>query len=228
MSATMDAFAEPLEDADFECERASVRRDRTVAAFDDGRAVGFSASYEFELSIPGGSVPTAGVTWVGVVPTHRRSGILRRFMERLLADARQNSEPLAALFASEAPIYGRFGFGLCSHNLSLDAESDRVVWRDDPGASGTVRLVDEAEANALFPPIYDRVRATRNGMLSRDEHWWRGHRLRDYEHRRRGASRRYNALLELDGESAAYAVYRVKGEWADNYARGEVLIVEAF
>lgn len=228
MSAATDAFADSLEAVDFERERTSVRLERSVAAFDDGRAVGFSASYEFELSIPGGSVPTAGVTWVGVVPTHRRMGILRRFMERLLADAREHSEPLAALFASEAPIYGRFGFGITSDNVTIDAESDRIVWRDDPGRSGAVRLVDEDEANALFPPIYERVRATRNGMLSRSEHWWRAHRLRDYEHRRRGASRRFNALLELDGEPAAYAVYRVKEDWADNYARGEVLVIEAF
>ena len=228
MTATMDAFAEPLEDVDYEVERVSLRRERTVAAFEDGRSVGFSASYEFELSIPGGSVPTAGVTWVGVVPTHRRTGILRRFMERLLADARAQGEPLAALFASEAPIYGRFGFGLATHNLTLDAESHRIVWRDDPGASGTVSFVDEEDAYELFPAIYDRVRETRNGFLSRSEHWWREHRLRDFEHRRQGASHRYNALLELDGEPAAYAVYRIKGDWGDNYARGEVRIIEAF
>jgi predicted acetyltransferase len=84
------------------------------------------------------------------------------------------------------------------------------------------------EALALFPPIYDGLRRARPGMLSRDEHWWRRHRLEDYGHARGGASRRFNVLLELDGEGAAYAVYRVKDEWDDGYPRGEVRLIEAF
>ena len=228
MNATMDAFAEPLEEDDWKRETVSLRLERTVAAFDDGRPVGFAGSYEFELSVPGGPLPTAGVTWVGVVPTHRRRGVLRDFMAQLFRDAREQGEPLAALFASEAPIYGRFGYGIASHNVTVDAESKRIAWRDDTGTEGRVRLVDEGEANAVFPGIYERVRGERFGMLSRSEHWWREHRVRDYEHRRRGASRRYNALLELDGEPAAYAIYRVKGDWADNYALGQVNVVEAF
>jgi predicted acetyltransferase len=228
MGAALDAFAESSEDADWERERTSVRLERAVAAYDDGCPVGFSASYEFELTIPGATVPTAGVTWVGVMPTHRRQGILRGFMEQLFADARENGEPLAALYASEAAIYGRFGYGVATHWLDLNAESRRMIFRDDPGPKGLVRLVDEAEAFERFPPIYERLRGARPGMLSRNEHWWRRHRLADYEHRRQGASRRFNALLELDGEATAYAVYRVKEDWDDGYPRGEVRVVEAF
>jgi predicted acetyltransferase len=228
MGAALDAFAEGSEDADWERERKSVRLERAVAAYDDGRPVGFSASYEFELTVPGATVPTAGVTWVGVMPTHRRRGILRSFMEQLFADARENGEPLAALYASEAPIYGRFGYGVATHWLDLNAESRRMAFRDDPGPKGSVRLVDEDEAFELFPAIYERLRRERPGMLSRSEHWWRGHRLADYEHRRQGASKRFNALVELDGEPAAYAVYRVKEEWDEGYPRGEVRVTEAF
>jgi predicted acetyltransferase len=228
MEAALDAFAEISDDADFERERESVRLDRAVAAYDDGRPVGFSASYEFELTVPGATVPTAGVTWVGVLPTHRRRGILRRFMEQLFLDARAHGEPLAALYASEASIYGRFGYGIATHWLDLNAESKRIAFRDDPGSKGEVRLVGEEDAFERFPPIYERLRLQRPGMLSRSEHWWRRHRLADYEHRRQGASRRFNALLELDGEPAAYAVYRVKEEWEEGYPRGEVRVTEAF
>jgi predicted acetyltransferase len=228
MRSALAAFAESEEEADWERERQSVRLERAVAAYDNGRPVGFSASYEFELTIPGGTVPTAGVTWVGVMPTHRRRGILRSFMDQLFADAQENGEPLAALYASEASIYGRFGYGVATHWLDLNAESRRLAFRDDPGGRGTVRLLDGDEAFERFPPIYERLRLERPGMLSRSEHWWRAHRLADYEHRRRGASKRFNALLELDGEDAAYAVYRVKEEWEEGYPRGEVRVAEAF
>jgi predicted acetyltransferase len=228
MGAAMDTFAEEFHESIWERESVSVRLDRAVAGYDDGRPVGFAAAYPFELSVPGGSAPTAGVTWVGVLPTHRRRGVMRGFMEQLFEDAKANGEPLAALFASEAAIYGRFGYGVATHALDLNAESDRIVLRDDPGLQGSVRLVDEEEAFAVFPRIYEYVRAQRAGMLSRSEHWWRKHRLMDYEEARRGASKRFNALLELDGEAAAYAVYRVKEDWEEGYARGEVRIIEAF
>jgi len=228
MEAALTAFAESSEDADWERERESVRLERAAAAFDDGRPVGFSASYEFDLTVPGGAVATAGVTWVGVMPTHRRRGILTSFMQQLFEDARSNREPLAALYASEAAIYGRFGYGVATHWIDLNADSRRVAFRDDPGARGTVTLVDADEAFERFPPIYERLRLDRPGMLSRSEHWWRNHRLADPEHHRRGASKRFYALLELDGEDAAYALYRLKEEWEDGYPRGEVRVTEAF
>ena len=68
----------------------------------------------FDLTVPGGELPTAGVTVVGVLPTHRRRGVLRSLMRAQLDDAHERGEPLAALWASEESIYGRFGYGLAS------------------------------------------------------------------------------------------------------------------
>ena len=68
----------------------------------------------FDLTVPGGPVRTAGVTVVGVLPTHRRRGILRELMRAQLDDVHARGEPLAALWASEASIYGRYGYGLAS------------------------------------------------------------------------------------------------------------------
>jgi predicted acetyltransferase len=228
MEAAEAAFGDVLEDADWEREEQTVRLERSVAAFDGATPVGFAAAYEFELTVPGAFLPTAGVTWVGVLPSHRRRGILRGFMSRLAQDAREHGEPLAALYASEAAIYGRFGYGNAAPSVALNVDSRRIAFRDDPGPAGAVRLVDAEEAYRLFPPVHERVRRERPGMLSRSELWWRKHRLADYEHRRRGASRRFYAAVELDGEVAAYAVYRVKDEWADGYPQGEVRLVESF
>jgi predicted acetyltransferase len=228
MEAAEAAFGDVLEDADWGREEQTVRLERSVAAFDGATPVGFAAAYEFELTVPDGFLPTAGVTWVGVLPSHRRRGILRGFMSRLAQDAREHDEPLAALYASEAAIYGRFGYGNAAPSVALNVDSRRIAFRDDPGPAGAVRLVDAEEAYRLFPPVHERVRRERPGMLSRSELWWRKHRLADYEHRRRGASRRFYAAVELDGEVAAYAVYRVKDEWADGYPQGEVRLIEAF
>ncbi|MGH3157256.1 MAG: GNAT family N-acetyltransferase [Streptosporangiaceae bacterium] len=84
---------------------------RTLAAFDDGIPVGNTAAWSLRLCLPGGMAPVAGVTLVAVLPTHRRRGIASSLMRRQLAGIRERGEAIAALWASEAEIYGRFGYG---------------------------------------------------------------------------------------------------------------------
>src|SRR5689334_20136010 len=120
--------------------------DRVLAAFDGGRAVGCAASWPLRMTIPGGELPAAGVTWVAVLPSHRRRGLLREFMRRQLDDLHARGEPLAVLTASEAAIYGRFGYGIAIPWHSLDATCAGFAFRDDPGPRGTVRIVTREEA----------------------------------------------------------------------------------
>jgi predicted acetyltransferase len=227
MVAANTAFGSELRDEDYERERVTLPTERALVAFDRG-AVGLAGAYAFDLTIPGGELPCAGVTWVGVVPTHRRRGILREFMHRQLEDVRSWGEPIAALWASESVIYGRFGYGQAAPGVYMEAETRRFGLRDDPGPVGSWHLVDAPEAFRVFAPVYERFRTGRAGMLSRNEHWWREHRLADPEHWRRGASPKFNAAFELDGEVAAYAVYRVKEEWEHGFPKGAVRVTEAF
>lgn len=228
MEAASTAFGSSMDEGDWERERITLPADRAHVAFDDGRAVGLAGAYRFDLTVPGTQLPCAGVTWVGVLPTHRRRGILREFMRRQLADAREWGEPIAALWASEGPIYGRFGYGMAAPSVQMEADSTRFALRDDAPPSGTWRLVTAEEAYAPFVRVYEQLRPHRPGMLSRSEHWWRNHRLADPEAWRRGASRKFFALHERDGEPVAYAIYRVKEEWERGFPRGAVRVAESF
>jgi predicted acetyltransferase len=222
------AFSEELRDDDYERARKTLERERVLCAYDDGTPVGVAAALTFRLTVPGGEVPAAGVTWVGVAPTHRRRGILREFMRRQLADVHERGEPLAILWASEAAIYGRFGYGLAAPNANLDAERDRVRFRDDPGPVGKVRFATLDEARSVLPGVYERVRAETPGMLTRSHAWWEHERLADPEHIRQGASQKFCVVLELNGRPEGYALYRVKSEWEHGLPKGQVRIVEAF
>ncbi len=228
MVAANTAFGSELVEADYERERVTLPTTRAHVAFDGGAPVGLAGAYAFDLSIPGGELPCAGVTWVGVLPTHRRRGILRDFMRRQLEDVHGWGEPIAALWASESSIYGRFGYGQAAQGVRMEAESARFGLRDDRGPRGSWRLIDIDEALERLPSVYDRFRAGRAGMLSRNEHWWRDHRLADPEHWRRGASPKVIAAFELDGRLEAYAVYRVKEEWERGFPKGTVRVMEAF
>jgi len=228
MEAAGNAFGSEVEEHDWEREQKILPPARALAAYDDGHPVGFAAAYAFDLSIPGGELPCAGVTWVGVLPTHRRRGILRDFMRRQLEDVHGWGEPIAALWASEASIYGRFGYGMAAPGLLAKSNPSRFALRDEPPSNISVRLTDAEEAYRLFPPVYDRFRAGRAGMLSRSETWWKELRLADPKEWRRGASRKFYAVAEVDGNTQGYSTYRVKEEWKDGFAKGEVRVVELF
>jgi len=227
LRAAAAAFGDEPKEDDIERQRRLMPSDRVLAAWDAGRPVGVTASYPFELTIPGGHVPAAGVTWVGVLPSHRRQGVLRELMRRQLDDVHERGEPLAILWASESVIYGRFGYGMAAPVTELDAERNAFALRDDPGPRGSVQLVTADEAAELFPPIYERVRGERPGMLSRSDDAWRYGRLADPEHWREGSGPKFYALLDIDGESLGFALYRIASKWDGGTPQGEVRVVEA-
>jgi predicted acetyltransferase len=167
------------------------------------------------------------VTAVGVLPSHRRRGALSGLMRRQLADARGRGEPLAVLWASEAGIYGRYGYGMATRAVGIEADRDRMAFDAPPDAGALVRLVEADEAAQAFPPVYDRVRPETPGMFARSEDWWKLYRLADPEHRRRGAGPKFHALLELDGQPEAYASYRVKQNWDEGFPQSRLLVTEA-
>jgi predicted acetyltransferase len=228
MEAAESAFGDEVSDEDWEREQKILPASRALGAYEGDRPVGLAAAYSFDLTIPGGQLPCAGVTWVGVLPSHRRRGILRDFMRRQLEDVRGWGEPIAALWASESAIYGRFGYGLAAPGLRAKSDRSRFCLRDDRGAEASIRLVDAEEAYRVFPAIYERARTGRAGMLSRSETWWKALRLADPKGWRRGASQKFYAVVDVDGTAEGYAMYRVKGEWEDDMPRGELRVVEAF
>ena len=201
--------------------------ERAFAAFDGEDIVGTAGAFQFSLSIPGGEVPAAGVTMVGVLPSHRRKGIMRGLMRFQLDDARERNEPISILLASEDAIYQRFGYGLAADQGHIEVERDRARWLDDPGPVGKTRLVSLEEAMKYIPAIYDRVREQTPGMFARSTEWWEHHTLPDDEEVRRGAGPMFCAVLEIDDRDEAYALYRVKHDWPEGISRGRLIVKEA-
>jgi predicted acetyltransferase len=221
------SFADEIHEEDFERDRRMIPVERMLGAYDDGAVVGTSADLPMLLRIPGGELAASGVTMVGVMPSHRRRGILTQLMRRELDDALGRGEPLSILWASEEPIYGRFGYGVTTLKMAISADRDRIAFRSEPESGGRVRLIDAEEATRVLPPIWDRLQADRPGVFARSPEWWQEYRLPDPEHRRRGSGPRYIAVLELDGNPEAYALYRVKESWDEGFAASLLQVIEA-
>jgi predicted acetyltransferase len=162
------------------------------------------------MTVPGGEqLGTAGVTVVGVLPTHRRRGILRSMMRTQLDDIHERGEPLAALWASEETIYGRYGYGLASLALEFGIPRIRGAFREGIEPVGRVRLVDREEAAERMPPVYDAVQRLTPGMYERSASWWEFRVLADPPEFRFGGGPKQLAVLEVDGRPQAYAIYRL-------------------
>jgi predicted acetyltransferase len=199
--------------------------DRTVTAFDGDEIVGTAADFQFTLTVPGGKVAAAGVTAVGVLPSHRRLGILRDMMRQQLDDVRARSEPIAVLWASEGGIYDRFGYGIASLCSKIDIDRDRARFRGSPTPVGRTRLLADDKAIDVLAGVYDRVCEETPGMYERTRDWWEAHRLADPEAERHGGGPMFKAVWELDGRAEAYALYRVHQKW-DTEPMGYVQVLE--
>ena len=201
--------------------------DRMFAARLDGEVVGGAGAFPFELTVPGGRVHAGGITVVGVLPTHRRRGVLRAMMRAQLDDLQERGEPVAYLWASEATIYGRFGYGLASWSGDLEVDRQRADFAEPFEPRGTVRLVDEATSLERVPPVYERVARETPGMFARSQAWWEHRALADPEWRRGGGGEMQRAVLELDGRDAAFGLYRVHTGFEYGSSTGHTRVIEA-
>jgi predicted acetyltransferase len=200
--------------------------ERMHAAREDGQIVGGAGAFEFETTVPGATVPTAGVTVVGTYPTHRRRGVLTAMMRAQLDDVHERAEPLAMLWASDEMIYGRFGYGLAS--WVGEAAIPREAWFSVPVENRRrLRLVQKQEAQELFPQVWEQLRPEIPGMLSRTSTWWEWRVLFDSPENRDGGGPKRFVLLELDGKPEGYAVYRHRPKWEHGVPAGEVEVLEA-
>jgi len=198
--------------------------ERMHAAFEDGRIVGGAGAFPFELSVPGAIVPCGGVTVVGVYPTHRRRGVLRAMMRAHLDDVHERGEPIAALWASEETIYGRFGYGLAAWAGEIRLAREWTAFARPLERRGRVRFVTPEEAATLFPPVWEALMRERPGVFRRTEPWWRLRRLRMPDEEK-GNPRRFVAL-ELAEDVRAYAVYRQFPSWEEGSSSARLEVSE--
>jgi predicted acetyltransferase len=200
--------------------------DRTLAAFDGDQMVGGAAADSFSVTVPGGrEAPMAGVSAVGVAPSHRRRGLLTALMRRQLDDVRERGEALAGLWASEGSIYQRFGYGLAAFACSGEIEPGRTAFVRAVPEGGRIRLVEKAEALEAMPGVHDRIRLQQPGMLARSEALW-GLLYADLEHWRDGASAMFYALYETTNGVDGYVAYRIKHDWSTGVPNGSVKVRE--
>lgn len=143
-----------------------------LAALSDKRPVATYCSWDSSLTVGADAqVPAWLVSEVTVRPTHARRGILRRLMTADLTEAHESGFPIAALTASEATIYGRFGFGACTFNTEVAVAAERGLTLKAP-SEGRVEMADNEALAHLAPQIFEKFHRVTPGSLTRTSRWW--------------------------------------------------------
>jgi predicted acetyltransferase len=200
---------------------------RVHAGYDGDQVVAGSGAFAFDLTVPGGQVKAAGITIVGVLPTHRRRGYLRGMMRSQIDAARERGEPVAVLWATEETIYGRFGYGLASLAAEIDLPRQHAAVIGEADGAADVALVPLDEAEPLVAPVYARVAGETPGMFARAPAWWQDRLLIDHPWQRQSGGALRCAVASIDGRPSAYAFYRVNQSFDRGAFAGHVFVAEA-
>jgi predicted acetyltransferase len=198
--------------------------ERTWAAFDDGRMCGTFRSWSTELTVPGGEhLPAAAVTTVTVLPTHRRRGILRAMVAAEHAAMRERGEAIGLLYASEYPIYTRFGYGPGVRDATWSLDTRSTAFHGE--ATGQLELVKpDPDAIAAMKGVFDAWRARQVGEIRRRDFGWEfdlGLRESVW-----GPTWKGFVVVHRDasGTVDGYARYHVDEKWEQRQPRNGVIV----
>lgn len=218
-------FGDDAEDQDFLLGvRSSIDLERSWGAFDGALAVGTASSTRAQVTLPWtSSAPFAAVSAVTVKATHRRRGILTQMMRRQLTEFHEREEPIAGLWASEAAIYPRFGYGLGTYAASLRVRREASAFRHVKRVEQVVEI-DRAVARQMLPGIQARAAGGHPGFVVRSEEQWND-AFFDPPAFRHGASPQRFVVHQDAGGPDGYVRYRTRHQWGADGERGSTLEV---
>ncbi len=197
----------PHSDTDWDKAGPTWQSCETISAFVDGACVGSASEFLVDTTVPGGArLPTAAIMRVGVLPTHRRRGIAKRLMERLVVESVGRGRMLASLRATEAMIYPRYGFGVAGENASAVIDTRRARPLRCPEIEGSFRLLDRHAILDVIPALYERVAHGRPGVITRPDWLW----SRYFEEAVTGSTAAFVAMhLDTTSQPDGYVYYDV-------------------
>jgi len=199
---------------------------RTWGAWEDGRVCGTFRTWATEMTLPGGAaLPGAAVTAVTVLPTHRRRGILRAMAAAEHAAIRERGEVFGLLYASEYPIYGRFGYGPATRIATWTLNTRMTSFLGAP-VSGVEVVKPGPESRDAIRDVFEAWRRMQPGELKRRPFRWDDELgLMDS-----AWGEPWKGFLALhrnaDGVVDGYARYKGAEKWEQRQPRAELRLSE--
>lgn len=195
----------------------------TIFAFDGDRLAATSGAYPFQMGFDGNTVPCAGVTIVTTEPEYRRRGLVRKMCTRLLHKAKEDGQPVAALWASMGALYQRYGYGLASNFNSYEIDPRNVVFRDEVSDNGYVRRLGADEALPLIRDVFTASIKGKTLTPEREDYFWAAMyppRDKDKHH--------FAVSFDAQDRPRGFAVYKQKDERQPDGTHALILTIDDF
>jgi len=199
------------------------RPEWTLCAFVDGRMAASYSCVPFTMRANGRAVAMGGVTAVGTLPEYRRQGLLRAITTRSLRDMRERGQAVAALWASQAAIYQRYGYALASALVSYRIDTVDVGFGDGNGGSARIARIDADAGYDVLKKIYIEFVEQRICYLHRAKPLWLNNVLSTTP----ATGPAHIAVAYAgDGKPIGYVVYHVRNEKIAHPTRSQELVVK--
>lgn len=210
---------------------------RFAAVTDDEDAdplayAGVYGVYELQLTVPGPRhtlrrTPVAGLTFVGVHPDERRRGVLTAMIrDHFERTAAADASGISVLHASEAEIYGRFGYGVASVESKATFSKGTTFTApglEDEAAGIRTRLFGAQDDGvpARMLAAAERAAMTAHGQVTRELRTYEGFAMEPADTLREKEPQQVLLALQ-DGVEVGYALFRRQPKWEDPAPKGTV------
>ena len=198
------------------------RAEWTLCAFVNGKLASSFTNIPFTMRANGKAMPLAGVSTIGTQPEYRRQGLVRRIHTQAFAQMRDAGQPVAALWASLAAIYQRYGYAMTTVCRRYAVDTVDIRFHDGDGGSGRVERIDAASAYDALKSIY--IQSVADGMcyLHRAKALWLEGVLEDVE----ADGPLWVAVCRDDGgRPQGYVIYTLRAGKVDHPGRDQEIIV---
>ena len=194
----------------------------TLCAFVDGRLASSFANVPFTMSANGRAVKLAGVGSIATQPEYRRQGLVRRIHTQAFGEMREAGQNVAALWASQAAIYQRYGYAMTTVMREYAVDTQDIRFHDGDDGSGRVARVEADTAKDLVKTVYAAFIAKRMCYLHRIAEDW----VNDYLGERDGTGPVWVAVCYgADDAARGYVIYTLRSGRVNHRARDQELVI---
>lgn len=184
---------------------ADLTPEMSLCVFEDDRLAAVHGSWPLTMRFNGKAVPISGVTTVATNASDRGLGHLRRLVEHHFNELHEAGErPLAVLYASQAEIYQRFGYGIVSTHHRYRIEPRYLRFSEPLEIPGRIREVDRDRDFGLIVDLYRQYREERTGLLHRGRPMWDAGVLAPVKAK---DDTKQVVVYEEGGEALGYCIY---------------------
>jgi predicted acetyltransferase len=198
------------------------RAEWTLCAFDGSRLASSFITIPFTVRLNGKAMAMGGVSGVATRPEYRRRGLMRRLMTQATVDMRERGQAVAALWASQASIYQRFGYAIGSVSRRYAIDSIDITFFDGDTGSSTVEWLDSEAGFDAVRALYIAFIADRTGYLHRSRALWASG---PFDDRPEDGPVHIALSRDGDGQPNGYLVYTLRADKVAHRARSQELVI---